>query len=195
MSKLFFTVLAAVVLCTAVVQGRATQQRAADAAPVAAVTLADLIKGTDDTFQKLQANFLQFVGAKDTTELNSIVQSRSKTFVDQVQSTVQQIREETKNSPAADLFREFNAKLVGQIEGWKQANPEAVQTAEKVQQNLENGLKGVAAETQQFNAELAKQGEGLNENVQKLVRQLYSSTLETAKDLSTQIEAVANKNA
>lgn len=195
MSKLFVTVVVAVVLCAmqTPVQCRAVGDSSAASAPI--VTLAELVKGTDDTFQKLQANFLQFVGAKDTTELNSIVQARTKTFADQLQTTVTQITEEAKKSPAGDLLREFTGKLTSQIDGWKQANPETVQTAEKVQQNLENGLKGVVAETQQFNADLAKQGDGINENVQKLLRQLYSSTLETAKAVSTQIEEVANKKA
>lgn len=51
----------------------------------------------------------------------------------------------------------------------------------------------MAAETQDFSAKLANQGEGLNDNLQKLFRQIYDNTLEATKSVANQIEVAANK--
>lgn len=61
------------------------------------------------------------------------------------------------------------------------------------QENFENGLKSVAAETQDFSAKLANQGDGINENLQKLFRQIYDNTLDATKSVANQIEIAANK--
>lgn len=61
------------------------------------------------------------------------------------------------------------------------------------QENFEKGLKSVAAETQTFSAQLANQGEGINDNLQKLLKAVYDNTLDATKQVATQIEAAANK--
>lgn len=51
----------------------------------------------------------------------------------------------------------------------------------------------MAAETQTFSAQLANQGEGINDNLQKLLKSVYDNTLDATKTVASQIEAAANK--
>lgn len=133
------------------------------------------------------------MGAKDTEELSTVLQTQTRTIADKLQATVAQITEEAKNSPANELLKGFTDKLTAQVDDWKRENPEIASTAEKYKDNLEKGLKSVAAETQDFSTKLAAQSEGISDNVQKLLRQIYDNALDATKTVSTQIEAAANK--
>lgn len=54
-------------------------------------------------------------------------------------------------------------------------------------------MKGIVEETQKFSEKLRDEGEDMNENVQKLVKQIYENTLETAHNVNTHVEAAVKK--
>lgn len=129
-SKLFALVVVAA-LCVAAESRYVRDAPAATSTAVLPTTLADFVKQTDDAFKTVQANFLTFMGVKDTAELQTVLQTQTKSIADKLQSTVAQITEEAKNSQASELLKGYTDKLTVQIDSWKKENPDVVLTAEK----------------------------------------------------------------
>lgn len=115
----------------ATVQGRSVREAPATSSTLLPTTFADFVKQTDDAFKSVQANFLTFMGAKDTAELNTVLQTQTKSLADKLQTTIAQITEEAKNSQASELLKGFTDKLTVQVDDWKKENPDVVLTAEK----------------------------------------------------------------
>lgn len=130
MSKLIFA-LGMLCVLQATVQARNVREAPAATAVALPSTFADFVKQTDDAFKTVQANFLTFMGAKDTAELNTVLQTQTKSLADKLQATVAQITEEAKSSQASELLKGFTDKLTVQIDDWKKENPDVVLTAEK----------------------------------------------------------------
>lgn len=55
-------------------------------------------------------------------------------------------------------------------------------------------MKGIMDETQKFSEKLRGEGEGMSENVQNLVKQIYENTLETVHNVNTQVGEAAKKS-
>lgn len=131
MCKLFAVVAVLCVLAAATEARTVRDAPAATSTAVLPTTFADFVKQTDDAFKTVQANFLTFMGVKDTAELQTVLQTQTQSIADKLQATVAQITEEAKNSQASELLKGYTDKLTAQIGAWKKENPDVVLTAEK----------------------------------------------------------------
>lgn len=95
------------------------------------LTLSDVVKKTDDAVKNLQSQFFAFAGVSDANELNTLIQTQTKTYADQLTNTVAELTKAAENSQASGIVKDLTDKVTAQVAEWKKENPDLVQTGEK----------------------------------------------------------------
>jgi len=154
--------------------------------------LNSLLKSGGEAFESIHQAFLNIAGVKNDAELFSKVEGQVKTFGSTLSNQVAQLREETKGQTGKvqELFKEFQDKVTQKAEEFKANNPEFFSgDADKFQEGVEKRYRLVLQETEDLRKKLSAEGENISGKTQKLLDDIATQTVNSAKDLQKQFEA------
>lgn len=139
----------------------------------------------------MHTSFLELWGVKDNSELITLVSDNSKTYATKLQAIVGDLTEEAKkNSGAFDnVIAEVKTKVTDTIRDIEAKNPELMADSKKYQEQFETQMRSLMTETEKARVKLQEVATGeAAQNLNKVFKDLYETTVNTATTYSKQVE-------
>uniref|UniRef100_A0A2M4AZ42 Putative apolipophorin-iii n=1 Tax=Anopheles triannulatus TaxID=58253 RepID=A0A2M4AZ42_9DIPT len=194
MAKLVYLILA---LC--VVQGTfARVRRDAPAVPEKSFfeTLLEVGGKIQVAFEDSRQNVLKSLGFQSDEAVVEAIKNSTQQYVTNLQTAQTTIQEELKkhSNVFEPVVKDLNAKLSETAATLSQQNPEVAQKAKEYQEQVQTNLQSLFAEAQKTVDKLKEDARAPSEELQRALKQIYDSTLETLTKTGEKLQTASKQN-
>ncbi|XP_059607573.1 uncharacterized protein LOC132255517 [Phlebotomus argentipes] len=167
-------------------------------APVDVATkspLAEFSNAAEEAVAKFQSAFMDLFGVKSQDELVDLFRVESRKYANKLQDIASELTAEAQKHSGTfdDAVKQVKDKITETVNDIESKNPEFFADTKQYQEKFETQLRAVLQETERFSAKLKEEGAVVGSNFEKVAKDLYQTTAQTAKVFSEKVEDVVKE--
>ncbi|XP_058822902.1 uncharacterized protein LOC131684228 [Topomyia yanbarensis] len=153
-------------------------------------TLTDFGAKVQEAFVETQQSVLKSLGFQSNEEVIETIKKNTNKYIEQLKAIQNTIQEEAQKQASAfePIVKDLNAKISETTKKLSEQNPEVVEKAKEYQESVQANIQALVTEAQKAGDRLREEGQGVSEQFQTALKQLYDVTVQTLQKTSNELE-------